>query len=121
MPACAIPPADRRQQARRVGNDLVKHYGKKPYYTLLEVRNANRRQGIDIDVVCWSYALFTAHSDFDSYHRSLGETCDYAAIKGEMLAAVGGAGSDASVFDLDLSWLEFPDLDWSLFDVLDFS
>ena len=118
MPACAIAPADRRKQARLVGNDLVKNYGKKPYYTPLEIRNANRRQGIQLDVSCWSYAMFSSREDFDSYHQSLGETCDYVAMKSDMLSSVSGA-SDTSLFDFDLSWIEFPSIEWSVFDFFD--
>ena len=120
MPACLIAPSDRRTQARLVGNDLVKNYGKKPYYTTLEVRNANRRQGIQADFTCWSYAMFSSHEDFNAYHQSLGESCDYVAMKGEMLSSVSSA-TDWSWFDLNLSWLEFPHVDWSFFDFFDFS
>lgn len=118
MPACAISPTDRRKQVRRVGNDLLKTCGKKPYYTVQEVKNANRRQGIDYDFACWSHAAFNSHADFDTYHKSIGETCDYVSMKGEMLSSVSHA-TDTSWFDIDLSWLEFPDLDFSLFDFLD--
>ncbi len=118
MRACALSPADRSQQVRLVGNDLVKHYGKKRYYTVQEVRDANRRQGIRLDVGCWSHATFNTHSDFDLYHQSIGESCDYAAMKGEMLSSVSNA-SDMSWFDIDLSWLEYPDIDLSIFDFFD--
>jgi hypothetical protein len=119
MPACAISPADRRRQVRLVGNDLLKNHGKKPYYTVQEVKNANRRQGISYDIACWSHATFNSHADFDAYHQSIGETCDYVSMKGEMLSSVSDA-VDTSWFDIDLSWLEFPDIDFSLFDFLDF-
>ncbi len=115
MRACAISPTDRRKQVQVVGNDLVKNYGRKPYYTVQEVKNANRRQGINLDVACWSHATFNTHSDFDSYHQSIGESCDYVEMKGEMLSSVSNA-TDTSWFDLDLSWLEFPDIDFSIFD-----
>jgi hypothetical protein len=118
MPACAIAPTDRRKQARLVGNDLVENYGRKQYYTPLEIRNANRRQAIPIDFSCWSYAMFTSHEDFDAYHRSLGEVCDYVAMKSEMLSSVSTA-IDSSWFDFDLSWLQFPEIDWSIFDFFD--
>jgi len=118
MPACTISPADKRRQVRLVGNDLVKNYGRKPHYTVLEVKNANRRQAISYDYACWSHAVFNSHDDFDAYHRSIGETCDYLAMKSDMLASVGNA-SDASWFDFDLSWLEFPSIDWSIFDFFD--
>ena len=120
MPACAIRPAGRRKQVRLVGNDLVRNYGKKQHYTVLEVKNANRRQGIAVDVVCWSHAVFNSHQDFDAYHRSIGESCDYVAMKSEMLSSVSSA-SDTSWFDIELSWLEFPEVDWSIFDFFDFS
>jgi hypothetical protein len=118
MPACAISHVDRRKQLRLVGSDLVKNYGKKQYYTVQEVKNANRRQAIPYDVGCWSHATFNSHSDFDAYHQSIGESCDYVAMKSEMLASVSSAG-DTSWFDIDLSWLEFPCIDWSIFDFFD--
>jgi hypothetical protein len=111
---------ERRRHVQRVGNDLVGHHGKRNYYSIHQVREANRRQKIDIDLACWSHAFFNNHADFDRYHLELGEACDYAAMKAEMLASVSG-DSAASWFDvdLDLSWLEFPDIDWSIFDFLD--
>ena len=120
MPACAISPVDRRKQVRLVGNDLVKNYGKKQYYTVEQVKEANRRQGISFDVTCWSHATFNTHEDFDVYHQSIGELCDYVSMKSEMLLSISSA-TDASWFDIDLSWMEFPDIDWSIFDFIDFS
>jgi hypothetical protein len=120
MPTCAIRPSDRRRQVRLVGNDLVKHYGKKKHYTVQEVKNANRRQRIDVDVCCWSHAVFNSRDDFDEYHRSIGEICDYASMKSEMLSSISNA-TDTSWFDFDLSWVEFPDIDWSIFDFFDLS
>jgi len=37
-----------------------------------------------------------------------------------MLLSVSNA-ADTSWFDVDLSWLEFPDIDWSIFDFFDLS
>jgi hypothetical protein len=119
MPACSISPANRRQQTRAVGSDLLKNYGRKQYYSVEEVKSANRRQNIGLDFGCWSHATFNSHTDFDAYHQSIGESCDYISMKGEMLSSVSAA-TDSSWFDLDLSWLEFPDIDFSLFDFLDF-
>lgn len=118
MRACAIAPKDRKEQVKRVGEDLVRHYGKKPYYTVQEVRDSNRRCDIDLDFGCWSHAVFNSHADFDAFHQSIGEQCDYAAMKSEMLSSVSNA-SDTSLFDIDLSWLEFPEIDWSIFDFFD--
>jgi len=121
MPACAIRPEDRRKQIRLVGGDLVKNYGKKKFYSVQEVKDANRRQGISVDVVCWSHAFFNSHEDFDEYHAELGEACDYIAMKSEMAESImTESGSWLPDFDFDLSWLELPDIDWSsLFDGFD--
>jgi hypothetical protein len=115
---CAISPEDKRAQAKKVGNELVRTYGKKKFYSIDQVREANRRAGIKIDVVCWSHALFNTHADFDRLHSQAGEACDYTAMKAEMLNAVA-ADRTSSWFDWDLSWLEFPDLDLSAFDFFD--
>ena len=118
MPACAISPSDRRRQVRLVGSDLLKNYGRKQFYSIEQVKAANRRQAIPLDVSCWSYAAFSSNEDFTAYHRALGEACDYVSMKSEMLASVSDA-SDTSWFNFDLSWLEFPDIDFSLFDFFD--
>jgi hypothetical protein len=118
MTTCNINPSERRHQVSVVGNDLVRHYGKKENYSVQEVKNANRRQGINVDVVCWSHAVFNTHTDFDQYHETLGESCDYASMKSDMLSSVSNVGdaADTSMFDFDMSWLSFPDIDFSFFD-----
>lgn len=122
MPACAIKPEDRRKQLRLVGNDLIKTHGKRPFYSVQEVKDANRRQGIDYDVVCWSHAFFNSHFDFDDYHYRMGESCDYIAMKREMAESITSASTESGSwfdFDFDLSWIELPSIDWSSFDVFD--
>ncbi len=122
-PPCAIRPLQARRQIQAVGDDLVRHHGKRRFYTVEQVRAANRRQGIGLDVGCWSHAFFNSHADFDRLHAGQGAACDYAGMKSELAEALTSA--DASPpsswldFDWDLSWLELPDLDWSIFDFFD--
>jgi hypothetical protein len=120
MRACAISPDDRRDQVKRVGDDLVKQYGKKSFYTVEEVKQSNRRCNISLDFGCWSHATFNTHKDFDAFHHSIGEQCDYVSMKSEMLSSVSSPG-DTSIlgFDFDLSWLDFPNIDLSIFDFFD--
>jgi len=119
MPApCAMAPQDKRRQAQRVGEYLIRHHGKRNFYSVQQVRDANQRNRIDIDVACWSHALFNTHADFDKLHAATGEACDYVAMKAEMLQSVA-TGDASDWFDFDLSWLQFPDLDISLFDFFD--
>lgn len=115
---CAISPRDKQAQAKRVGDDLLQHHGKRRFYSVQHVRDANQRCRIQPDVACWSYALFNTHEDFDRLHAAVGEACDYLAMKQQMLESLS-LGHTASWFDLDLSWLDFPDLDWSIFDLFD--
>jgi len=61
----------------------------------------------------------TPSSDFEAYHRSTGETCDYGSMKADMTSALTDGASE-SWFDLDVSWLDGPDIDLSsVFDFLD--
>lgn len=115
---CAISPRDKQAQAKRVGDDLVQHHGKRKFYSVEQVRAANLRCNIPLDVACWSHALFNAHYDFDRIHHAAGEACDYLAMKKEMLGSLS-IGKPTTWFDFDLSWLEFPDIDWSIFDFFD--
>jgi len=119
LPApCATRPADKKSQARRVGDDLLRHHGKRRFYTVEQVRAANQRCDIGLDVACWSHALFNAHEDFDRLHVAAGAACDYLSMKKAMLESLS-SGDGADWFDFDLSWLEFPDIEWSIFDFLD--
>jgi len=52
----------------------------------------------------------------------VGEACDYLAMKREMLGSVAGPDAGGWLkfdFDFDLSWLEFPHIDFSIFDFFD--
>lgn len=117
---CAISPDNMRLQAKRVGDDLVQHYGKRNFYSEKQVRAANERCRIGPDFACWSFSMFSTHSDFDRMHAGTGETCDYVSMKQQMLASVSeGDSSSWFDFDFDLSWLDFPDIDFSIFDFFD--
>src|SRR5688572_21841439 len=108
MPACSINPGDRREHVRRVGNDLLKNFGSKQFYSVEEVKAANCRQGISLELCCWSHAAFNSHRDFDTYHQTLGERGDYMAMKAEMLSSVSNTSDTSKWYDKDVSWLELP-------------
>lgn len=112
MPACSIAPDDKKALSQTVGKDLIRNYGKKKYYSKAMVDSAMRRQRIDLDWACWSYSLFTSPAEFDDIHRRLGESCDYEAMRSQMVAAMTD-GASGAWFHVDLSWLEWPDFDFS--------
>ena len=59
-----------------------------------------------------------SHEEFDAFHSAIGEACDYAPMKGEMAGAL--MDGDVGWFDIDWSWLELPEIDFSsIFDFFD--
>ena len=121
MPTCGLKPEDKKAFVGAVGEELVRKHGKQKYYKPQEVRRAAEARGYPVDWHCWAYCIFCTPEDFKDLHDALGEACDYAAMKAEVLADLT-AGASFSLFDLDLSWLEWPDVDLSsLFDWFDFS
>ena len=118
---CHVEPRDKKALVSAVGEDLVRTHGKRKYYRPDEIRRSAERCGYPVDVMCWAYCIFSTPADFDAIHGAAGEACDYAAMKAEVLADLAG-GASFSLFDLDLSWLEWPDIDLTAaFDWFDFS
>lgn len=119
MGARAMPPAERRQMLGRVGNGLEKQFGRKKYYSKGMVDAVLRRQGVSADYACWNYALFTSRAEFAEIHQRNGEACDYDTLRAQVATIVrdNGLVADAatSSFDLDLSWFDWPDIDFSGF------
>jgi hypothetical protein len=111
MSAKPISTASKKNLVKSVGNDLVKHYGKKKYYSKAMVDASARRQNVSVDIECWAYCFFTAAHEFAEIHRVRGESCDYEAMRGSMASAVTDGHSE-SWFDADLSWLDWPDVDF---------
>lgn len=121
MAACEMRPADKRALLGAVGEELTKRHGKQRYYRPDDVRSAALDLGFALDVHCWAYCMFSSPGDFRAVHEAMGEACDYMLMKGELLADLAGDGSFA-LPDLDLSWLEWPDIDLSaIFDWFDWS
>jgi hypothetical protein len=121
MPACQIKPQDKKAFIGSVGKQLVKSHGKKKYYRTDEVKKAAESCGYAVDIHCWAYCFYTSPSDFEALHAAAGEVCDYVAMKTELLTDLAD-GSSFSLLDIDLSWLEWPDIDLSsLFDWFDLS
>ncbi len=116
--SCAPAPVNKKEYITDIGRILVKEYGKKKYYKPEEVKEAHRssKWAEDYDYACWGMCTFSSHSDFDTYHEQIGEVCDYAAMKSEMLSGLSSSmGEHVEWFnptdiDIDASWLDFGDL-----------
>ncbi len=119
MTSCTLAPTDKKAYGKSVGEILARNCGKKKYYTPEQVKAASSQSKYNIDWHCWAMCLYTSPADFNFYHDSIGETCDYSAMKAEMTSALTDGASD-SWFDIDLSWLDWPDIDISsVFDLGD--
>jgi len=119
--SCTVAPPDKKLYGKQVGEVLVRNYGKKRYYPAVEVKKASLGAGYPLDYSCWGLALFTSPEDFAAYHEAIGQACDYAAMKGDMLAALGDGAAVATItLDFSESWLDLlGDALPSLFDLFD--
>lgn len=121
MPDCKLEPDDKRAFGRAVGNDLLKHHGKQKYYTPQQVKASCDRLGYPVDWHCWAMSLFTSPEAFAIYHEALGEVCDRVVMRSDMITALSESTS-WSIADVDLSWLDWPDIDLSgIFEGFDWS
>jgi hypothetical protein len=110
MEAAIESAADRTAYVREVAEILVRKHGKKKYYTPAQVKKASAQSRFDVDWHCWAMCVFSSGPDFSDDHQSVGENCDYAAMKTEMTSLLTDEKSD-SWFDIDLSWLDWPDIE----------
>jgi hypothetical protein len=120
-PACELKPKNKKAFISAVGRDLVEQHGKRKYYRPSDVRNSAERCGYPPDIHCWAYYFFSSPEDFRSLHEATGEICDYDAMRAELLTDIA-SGESFAWSDINLSWLEWPDIDLSsAFDWFDFS
>lgn len=112
MTTCTLLPAEKKSYAIDVGKILVKKFGKKKSYSPSQIQQASQQTKYDIDWYGWAMSLYSSPSDFNSYHKSIGETCDYASMKAEMAYDITDGRSE-SWFNFSLSWLDWPDLELS--------
>jgi len=60
---------------------LSKHYGYARSYTPQQVRKTVETVGLNGEFSCYAVAMFSSRESFDQFHRDLGETCDYDAMR----------------------------------------
>ena len=118
MKPLALSDPDKQSYIKDVGENLIRAHGQKAHYAPAEVEEASKKSGHGVDWACWAMSVFCSHETFDAHHAAIGESCDYGAMKSEM-ASVMTDGASTDWFDIDLSWLEWPDIDiGAIFDFL---
>lgn len=121
MPTTTQRPLDKRAVGKAVGDELLKRHGKKRFYTVLEVADVVHTLTLGAEALSQSLALFSTPEDFNAYHATIGQPRDYGQLKEEMFEVMLEIAIE-SWFDIDMSWLDWPDFDFSgFFDFFDFS
>jgi hypothetical protein len=119
MAACELAPKDKKKLVGDVGQELVRKHGKRKYYAPSQIHSAAETTGYGVDFHCWAYCMFASPADFRALHDAAGETCNYAAMRAEVLVDLA-SGNSFALSDIGLSWLEWPDIDLcGLFDWFD--
>jgi hypothetical protein len=81
--------SSRKQQAirtysKRLGRLLRARYGFQDKYAPDLIKAAIKEWGLDPKHACYAIAMYCDYPDFVEYHRSIGESCDYDAMWGEI-------------------------------------
>lgn len=85
---------------------LQSTYGEQTTYTPLQVKKVLTEWGYSTSYDCYGLAMYCNEIDFDEYHRSIGESCDYAAMRSEISKCLFYDDRDFSPDILvDASWL----------------
>ena len=96
--------------AKRVGADLVKHYGRKKFYSGAMMRASFGRLHIGPEAQCWAAAFFCSGAEFDETHQRLDHACDYQKMRVVMTSVTHKAAPASSASDAG-SWFDGFDFD----------
>jgi hypothetical protein len=73
-----------RLYARRLIRLLQATYGKQEIYTTAQVKKTMKEWGYSTSYDCYGLAMYCDFEDFSDYHRSIGESCNYEAMRSEI-------------------------------------
>jgi hypothetical protein len=95
-----------RGYARRLPRLLARDYGASKTYTPQQVRKTIARSGMNTDYSCYGVAMFSGREDFNQFHQSIGETCDYDAMRGEIADSHFHGNTDFTISDISAAFSE---------------
>ncbi|MEQ1821137.1 MAG: hypothetical protein ABL949_01370 [Fimbriimonadaceae bacterium] len=105
MSTCHTPPPNRKMMIQRVGHQLAQRHGKQRTYTQPQIQESALAAGYAMDIHCWAYCVFMAMPDFNHFHQSIGESCDFSEMRATMFEGLNLDGfslSDISLPDFEL-------------------
>jgi hypothetical protein len=74
-----------RRYVKGLGPELRRRYGRSKRYTPAQVKRTIEQRGYSREWTCYALCMYCGRRDFDAYHRAAGESCDYNAMRGEVL------------------------------------
>lgn len=96
-----------RAQRKQLPVALAHRYGRRDHYEPEQVRTVLHDRRLTSDWDCYAFAMFCDAMAFDAYHASIGETCSWLAMRGELgldathVASDIGSHVDTSSVDSD--------------------
>ncbi len=70
-----------RSYVRRLSHDLVRRFGKKPFYSIEQVTQAVQRGKFSAAFICYAHAAFCNELDFGACYQPLGVSCSYSGLR----------------------------------------
>jgi hypothetical protein len=70
-----------RSYARRLSRDLVRRFGKRPFYSVEQISTAVHRGGYSAAFVAYAHATFCSQADFDAHYGPLRVACTYEGLR----------------------------------------
>ena len=112
MPTLLEAPVDKRAFGKAIGDELLRVHGKQRFYSLRDIRAAARAKGFPPGLDPWAFALFASPESYQTYRASTRDARPYDELK-EAMFDVMTEGASHDWFNIDMSWLEWPDIDLS--------
>ena len=88
-----------RRYVKGLGPDLRKRYGRSKRYTPAQVKRTVQDRHYNADWLCFALCIYCSRRDFDEYHRAIGESCDYDAMRTEVGARFFGGSTTFDATD----------------------
>ncbi len=70
--------------SKQLGQELRTRYGVREKYPPDKIKTTIKQSGLSSDRDCYGIAMYADRNDFIEYHRSIGESCDYDAMRSEI-------------------------------------
>jgi hypothetical protein len=73
-----------KTHSKLLGKKLQERYGVRDKYPPDKIKTTIKDSGWSSDRDCYGIAMYSDRTDFIEYHRSIGEVCDYDAMRSEI-------------------------------------